>query len=137
MRLSIALAVVVVICAPAAIAAGALYPKQDCNRAETQMDLNQCAEANYEAADAALNALYKRLLAQDTDAKAAASLRDAERTWISYRDKECARQVGPREGGGSIWPMDMSTCLEEKTAARIRELKQSLDCPAGPNACPE
>ena len=51
-------------------------------------------------------------------------LRDTERTWIQFRDQECARQVGPREGGGSIWPMNMANCLEEKTAQRIRELRK-------------
>jgi uncharacterized protein YecT (DUF1311 family) len=120
-----------------AFAGPSLYPKQDCNKAVTQMDLDQCAGANDAAADAALNALYKTLLAQETDAKAVSALKESERAWVVYRDKECAREVGPREESGSIWPMEMSDCLEEQTARRLCELRRNNDLSAPPQpACP-
>lgn len=127
----------VALSAPSLAFAGApaLYTKQDCNKAITQYDLDQCAGANDEAADAALNVVYKKLQAKLPDANSKTQLRDGERKWIAYRDKTCADSVGSQEDGGSIWPMEMSNCLEGQTAARLRELKRRLDCPQGPNAC--
>jgi uncharacterized protein YecT (DUF1311 family) len=100
------------------------YPTQDCNKANTQLDLNQCAQANFESADRKLNEVYRAAMDASGDEASRTQLRDSERTWIQSRDQECARQVGPREGGGSIWPMNMASCLEEKTAQRIRELRR-------------
>jgi uncharacterized protein YecT (DUF1311 family) len=131
--ISIAVAMMAVI-PSAAQARDSFYPVQDCNKAVVQMDLNECTEANFEAADKALNDVYKSVMAAQTDDASREQLRQSERTWIAFRDRECARQVGPREGGGSIWPMDMALCLQDQTDKRIRELKRSLDCPNGPNA---
>ena len=113
----------------------ALYRTEDCSRMQVQMELNQCAGDNAEAADKALNVAYQKLLKESHDAKAQASLKQSERAWVAYRDKECASEVGPQEDGGSIWPMEMSNCLEDKTVARLRELNHRLDCPEGPLAC--
>jgi len=114
---------------------GPLYKVQDCSKAMVQMEINQCADANFESADHALNETYRKLMDAQPDQASKDKLRDSERSWVKFRDQECARQVGPREGGGSIWPMDMANCLETKTAERLRELHRSLDCPEGPNAC--
>ena len=111
------------------------YPVKDCSQLTTQMELNQCAGANDQAADAALNKLYRQLMADQTDAASKARLTDAERAWIAYRDKECAYEVGPQQDGGSIWPMEMSNCLEAVTAARLAELTKLRGCTAGVSAC--
>jgi uncharacterized protein YecT (DUF1311 family) len=112
-----------------------LYPVKDCGQLTTQMELNQCAGANAEAADAALNKVYRQLMADQTDAASKARLTDAERAWIAYRDKECAFEVGPQQDGGSIWPMEMSNCLEAVTAARLGALTKLRGCTAGVSAC--
>jgi len=104
----------------------ALYPTQDCNKANTQLDLNQCAQANFESADRKLNEVYHAAMDAAGDDASRSQLRASERAWLSFRDQECARQVGPREGGGSIWPMNLASCLEDKTAQRIRELQKNL-----------
>ncbi len=113
----------------------ARYPVRDCGQFTTQMDLNECAGANLHAADAALNKVYQQVMAQQGDASSKEQLKDVERAWIGYRDKECAFEVGAQRDGGSIWPMEMSNCLEEKTAARIRELTRLRRCTAGVSAC--
>jgi uncharacterized protein YecT (DUF1311 family) len=115
--------------------AATLYPVTDCSQLKTQMELNQCAGANYESADKALNKLYRQVMADQTDAASKERLIEAERAWISYRDKECAYELGPQQEGGSIWPMEMSNCLEDMTAARIRELTKLRGCTAGVSAC--
>jgi uncharacterized protein YecT (DUF1311 family) len=112
-----------------------LYPVTDCSGLTVQTGLNECAGTNYEAADAALNKLYRQQMAEDADSATKLRLFEAERAWISYRDKECAYQVGPQQEGGSIWPMEMSNCLEQMTAARIRELTKLRGCTAGVSVC--
>lgn len=111
------------------------YRITDCSRLTTQTELNECAGANRASADAALNTLYRKLMAEETDAAVKQRLTAAERAWITYRDKECAYQVGPQQDGGSIWPMEMSNCLEQLTAARIAELSKLRGCTAGVSAC--
>lgn len=113
----------------------ALYPVTDCSHLTTQAELNQCAGENYRAADAALNRLYRQQMAEAIDSASQQRLTQAERGWIVYRDKECRQKVGPQQEGGSIWPMEMSNCLEELTAARIRELAKLRGCAAGASAC--
>jgi uncharacterized protein YecT (DUF1311 family) len=118
----------------AAFAGQPLYPVQNCNSLVAQPDLNACAETNYEASDAALNATYKNLMARLPDAKSRDDLRKTERLWIVRRDKLCNEEASP-DDGGSIGPMDMSNCLEKQTAARLRELKRRLDCAERTGAC--
>ncbi|HEX3665948.1 MAG TPA: lysozyme inhibitor LprI family protein [Rhizomicrobium sp.] len=110
-----------------------LYPIQDCGRYTVQNDMNICANANEEAADKALNAIYKQVLASRPADKD--GLRQTERIWIQYRDKTCADQVGPQEDGGSIWPMDIANCLQTETDKRIRSLQHMLVCSAGVSVC--
>lgn len=112
-----------------------LYPVEDCGRFTVQMDMNKCAGANLEAADTALNEIYQEVMAQQGDAASKEQLKNVERAWIAYRDKESAFEVGPQKDGGSIWPMEMSNCLERMTAARIRELNELRGCTAGASAC--
>jgi uncharacterized protein YecT (DUF1311 family) len=112
-----------------------LYPVKNCSNLTTQMELNQCAGANDEAADTALNKLYQQLMADQTDAASKQRLTGAERAWIAFRDKECAYEVGPQQEGGSIWPMEMSNCLEAVTAARLLEITKLRGCTAGGSAC--
>src|SRR5512135_3179476 len=111
------------------------YPVRDCGQFTAQMDLNECAGTNLQTADAALNKAYQELMAQQGDAPTRSLLKDVERAWMAYRDRECAFEVGPQKDGGSIWPMEMSNCLEKLTAARIRELTRLRGCTAGGSAC--
>jgi uncharacterized protein YecT (DUF1311 family) len=112
-----------------------LYPSKDCGRDTVQMEMNECANDNAQAADDALNRIYATVMAQQTDRASKDQLKDVERAWIAYRDKECAWEVGPQEEGGSIWPMEMANCVEQKTAARLHEMKPMIECTAGVSAC--
>jgi uncharacterized protein YecT (DUF1311 family) len=112
-----------------------LYKTEDCNKYTAQMDLNMCAGNNYQSADDALNAMYKKLLAANPDPRSAQGLRQSERDWIRARDRKCNDEVGPQSDGGSIWPMEMSNCLEKQTAGRIRMLQAMLACSAPGGDC--
>jgi uncharacterized protein YecT (DUF1311 family) len=100
-----------------------LYKMRDCSSEVVQMAINQCTGDNLGAADAELNRVYRKLIGEQTDQKSKDKLRNLERAWVAYRDKECDSEVGPQSEGGSSWPMDMNTCLQQKTDAQIRKLK--------------
>ncbi|HEY1981709.1 MAG TPA: lysozyme inhibitor LprI family protein [Xanthobacteraceae bacterium] len=131
-----ALPIMLMLDAGGAVAADAIpYPVRDCGQLTVQMEINACAGANLQAADAALNKVYRQVMVQQSDTASKDQLKEVERAWIAYRDRECALEVGPQEDGGSIWPMEMSNCLEKKTATRIRELTRLPGCIAGVSVC--
>ncbi|WP_139169718.1 lysozyme inhibitor LprI family protein [Chitinasiproducens palmae] len=88
----------------AAITTEQADPVTNCGDTTTQSAMDQCAAAKQSAADQALNKQYKSLAAS-LDAGGKQRLRDAEKAWITFRDKECLSRLGPRSDGGSIWPM--------------------------------
>ena len=94
----------------------------DCKNAKVQMELNYCADRDFQAADKKLNAVYRKLL-DASDGREKELLKTAERNWIAYRDSECVYETANSEGG-SIQPMEYSECLTQKTEARVKELQQ-------------
>ncbi|CCE96859.1 hypothetical protein SFHH103_02364 [Sinorhizobium fredii HH103] len=113
-------------------------PEVDCQKAETQRDLNMCADQEYQAADADLNKAYRKAIAamQETDKElggidaayvgAVEALKKAQRAWIGYRDGQC-ELAGFEARGGSMEPMLVSGCLAELTRKRTAELKELLE----------
>jgi uncharacterized protein YecT (DUF1311 family) len=93
----------------------------DCTNPMTQRDMNICANRDYAAADAGLNAAYRAAMARLDDA-GKLRLRDSERGWIARRDSACQAATADTVGG-SIHPLDLAGCLTEKTKARTRELQ--------------
>ena len=101
-----------------------LYEKKDCTQLSTQLDLNQCACGNRDAADKTLNDTYARVVAIMPNQNAKIKLRNAQRVWIKKRDQVCLSKVGSRKDSGTIWELDMCSCLEKITADRIIELNK-------------
>ena len=114
-----------------------------CDRAETQMEINQCSAEKYQKADALLNEMYSKLIRQFQadikewtqkhnadqtlyETKGLQELRATERAWVQYRDLHCeaARQ---RVEGGSISPMVWADCMADVTTHRIEELKSAYE----------
>lgn len=107
-------------------------PDIDCDNAQTQQDMNYCADKDYQAADAELNAqwkLTKQALAKwDSDLTddlkgAEKALLASQRAWISYRDAQCELE-GFSMRGGTAEPLMVSSCLETLTKQRTEELKR-------------
>lgn len=106
----------------------------DCNNAQTQMDMNICADQDYKQADKALNTAYKKAVAaareMDDNVRdmgeayvgAVDALKRAQRAWIGYRDGQC-EFAGFEARGGSMEPMLVSGCLADLTRKRTDELK--------------
>ena len=91
-----------------------------CDNAQSQNEMNQCAEDDSARADAALNAAYRKAM-EGLSPEARDLLRAAQRDWIAYRDVECAYEVSGNEGG-SIVPLIQFGCLARMSKARTEEL---------------
>jgi uncharacterized protein YecT (DUF1311 family) len=110
-----------------ALAVPALAGDIDCRDAMSQNAMNRCAEAEYQAADARLNAAYGTLMAALNDAGFRAKLKASQRAWIEFRDRECTYETADNEGG-SIHPMVYAGCLARLTRQRTMELQAKLAC---------
>ena len=107
----------------------------DCETAVTQMEMNQCAYDGWEAADADLNAAYRRAMALMTQWDAdlprgeqggAAALKEAQRAWITFRDKACEAE-GYAMKGGSAEPLLVYGCMRQLTEDRTGQLNGLVD----------
>ncbi|MGL4237530.1 lysozyme inhibitor LprI family protein [Tabrizicola sp.] len=106
----------------------------NCANAVTQMELNECAYADWQAADADLNAVYKVVIARlkqwdanlPRDEKSTVeTLRQAQRAWIIFRDKTCEAE-GDAMDGGSAEPLLVYGCMRRVTIDRTVELQEML-----------
>jgi uncharacterized protein YecT (DUF1311 family) len=93
--------------------------------AQTQMALNQCAEADLKAADADLNAAYKQLMARPDEAFKQ-RLRAAQRAWVAFRDAHVAALYGGSTEG-SVRPMCAALTLRDLTQERVKQLRALLE----------
>lgn len=112
------------------LAAGAGMALATPAAAQTQAELNARAGADWKAADAALNAQWRRTWAamksrdRDSGDRAgtlAAATLAGQRAWLVYRDRQCAAEAA-RFAGGSMQPMAAAECRARVTRARTREL---------------
>ncbi len=102
-------------------------------RAQTQTEMNVGADRGLRAADAGLNLVYRALVAKARPA-GKAKLRAAQRSWLAYRDAQCAFEtIGT--AGGSIHPMVLSGCLEKLTRDQTARLNAQLHCQEGDLSC--
>ncbi|PTE12918.1 lysozyme inhibitor LprI family protein [Pseudogemmobacter blasticus] len=115
----------------AVLAAPAAAQQVDCAKAMAQLELNWCAEQSWQAADAELNAAYKEAMAllQSWDADlpkaergGAEALKQAQRAWITFRDKACEAE-GYAMHGGSAEPMLIYGCRAQLTRDRTAQLR--------------
>ncbi len=116
------------------MATAALMGVQDvnCTDPQDQSSMNICAHRAYQEADAELNRVWPQTLrrAQQLDRESAEGeaerrLRDAQRTWIAFRDAHC-KVAGLDALGGSMEPLLVSGCLKDLTERRTHELRLLL-----------
>lgn len=103
----------------------------DCTDAQTQQDMNACAEQDWMDADADLNTAYgeakaiMQLYDEDlpkSEKGAEANLRAAQRAWVTFRDAACAAE-GYAMHGGSAEPLLIYGCRARLTQQRAAELR--------------
>jgi uncharacterized protein YecT (DUF1311 family) len=112
-------------------------PQWNCADPQAQQEMNYCAAQDFARADAELNAEYRRAVAdaQRADREEAgyrvegdnrpgeeATLREAQRAWLAFRDAHC-RLEGYEARGGSMEPMLYEGCRATLTRARTAQLR--------------
>ncbi|MET3711899.1 uncharacterized protein YecT (DUF1311 family) [Sphingomonas trueperi] len=102
--------------------------------AQTQSATNASAARAARAADQALNAQYKAASARLSPASRLL-LRDAQRSWIAFRDAQCKFETAGVQGG-SAYPVVQATCLKALSQQRTRQLERIAACEEGDLACP-
>ena len=101
----------------------------DCSNANTQLELNMCADQEFKETDAELNRVYNRLRVRlNDDAAAKDLLTEAQRAWLAFRDAECAFSTS-ESAGGSIHPMLVASCRTGLTKDRVDALRDYLEGP--------
>ena len=123
--------------AGAAAADEPLYPKQNCQAViQSASAFHQCYAANLAAANKALDAVYNDLLTQKAFYVGSAdALRDVERTWIVYKDKECKFEYGDGSSGNEDFWLAHADCEIRVTEQRIVELRGRPSCTGGNSVC--
>jgi uncharacterized protein YecT (DUF1311 family) len=111
------------------------YAKQNCDPAtQSAAAFHQCYAANLERANKALDETYRGLMAQKTfTVGSAAALRDVERAWIVYKDRECNYEYGASRDE-NYW-VAHADCEIRLTEQRIRELQGRPSCTGGASVC--
>jgi uncharacterized protein YecT (DUF1311 family) len=106
----------------------------DCEKAQTQIDVNECYAAQYKKDDLALNQSYKKVLSIAT-AEQKDLLKQAQLAWIKVRDADCKFASSGSEGG-TVGPMIYSQCLSDRTKERTAFLESLMQCEEGDLSCP-
>lgn len=102
--------------------------------AQSQAEMNDSAAQNLQKADQALNAQYSATM-NSLSPESRGLLRNAQRAWITFRDRQC-RYEASAVSGGSAYPMIQSMCLEGLTITRTEELHRLGHCEEGDLSCP-
>lgn len=99
-------------------------------QAQTQSEMNAETAGEFRAADNQLNSIYRKILAEYAhDGVFLASLKEAQRCWIAFRDAQLKMKYPDREPGyyGSILPSCQAMYLTELTNDRIKALQVWID----------
>ena len=119
-------------CLLLALPARAQKPEESCfEKANTQLESNECAAKEYAEADAELNQVYKAILEKyKKDPRFVEKLRAAQRAWLAFRDAEIeAKYPHANEPGyyGSILGMCDPLYRTQLTQERVEKLREWLD----------
>ncbi|MBS0253345.1 MAG: DUF1311 domain-containing protein [Proteobacteria bacterium] len=108
----------------------------NCAKAESTVEMNFCADKDYQAADKELNAAYAaalksvrtRDMEKPYDAKSfEEALRTAQRAWIAYRDADCKGVIAQVWTNGTGATSAILGCMTAKTVQRTKELKEEFE----------
>ena len=133
LALCVCLGIVSAVPAPSRAQDQGAEPKADCNNAMSTVEINFCLEKEFDKADAALNADYKKAIAKipkmasekPYDAKSwEDALRASQRAWVTFRDAECKDHVPLFWMGGTGATGEVLSCMTEMTKSRTTQLKE-------------
>ena len=113
-------------------------PQWNCEDPGPQQEMNYCAYQDYLKADAEMNVQWKKTAAVmkqhdaswdaswDERAGFFATLLEAQRAWLKYRDTHCTSE-GYIFRGGSMEPFMVSSCKAALTKERTEQLKELVE----------
>ncbi|EPK3898271.1 lysozyme inhibitor LprI family protein [Enterobacter ludwigii] len=107
---------------------------EECANATSQLEMNTCTAQQCQAADKKLNQTYQAAIKR-AEAPQRELLKKAQQAWIALRDADC-NFIGSGTEGGSVQPMIISQCLNEKTVEREAFLASLMQCEEGDLSCP-
>lgn len=87
-------------------------------------EMSVCISSEYAVQDKKLNEVYKKLMSQLSDQRKQA-LREAQRQWIVYTEKNCAFYGDP--DGGTMAQLSAQECMLSSRAERAKELEMFLE----------
>lgn len=93
---------------------------------QSQAEMNRAAQADFEKADAKLNAVYKKVLHAMGDEEERKQLIAAQRAWLAYRDTQAAFEADLEARGGSLRPLIFHGACTRLTEQRTKELAQAI-----------
>ena len=100
------------------------------DKANAQMQMNECAGQEDARVDAAMNKVYQQLLATaGKDQNAVAKIKAAERAWVAYRDAYIEAMYPAKDKAtqyGSIYPMDVALLRAKLTRRHIADLQELM-----------
>ncbi|WP_155754556.1 lysozyme inhibitor LprI family protein [Burkholderia stagnalis] len=102
------------------LVSGAAFSKVVCN-GQTNAELTNCAQTNYDAADRILNKSYNDFLAKIA-ASDKQNLIATQRAWVVYKEKYCGAAFDATAPGAEA-AIDKWTCLTAVTEARTDEIR--------------
>ncbi|HEX5234180.1 MAG TPA: lysozyme inhibitor LprI family protein [Silvibacterium sp.] len=96
-----------------------------CRKVVITADLANCLWTKWHSEDKELNAYYQSV-SQHLHGDELTDLRDAENTWISFRQANCKAEKSLYGGGTAVGPV-YNACMEATTRHRVAELKTMYD----------
>ncbi len=102
-------------------------------QAETQAELNVCADKAFQNAEKELASVTLELTTRISPA-GRAKLRAALEAWRSWRDAQCEFETFG-SADGSLHPMALAECYERLTLEYAETLRLQLDCEEGDVSC--
>ena len=78
--------------------------------------------SSYMQADQDLNRAYQSCL-RHLETADQTKLRDAQRSWLAYRDNECTFEASEYVGG-TMYPLEYDSCLTELTRIQTKRLRE-------------
>ncbi|MCO8644077.1 DUF1311 domain-containing protein [Burkholderia multivorans] len=88
---------------------------------QTNAELTNCAQRNYEAADKILNKSYNEFLSKATPPERQ-NLIATQRAWVAYKEKYCDAAFDVTSPGAEA-SIDKWTCLTSATEVRTNEIR--------------
>ena len=103
----------------------AAVPEADCKERMTQFDMNVCSYRDGLRREIELTESWDQVKVRWGESELFATILAAQRSWLTYRDKQCAIWAEKYEGG-TIVPLMVNSCKNALTKARIAELNKLL-----------